>query len=230
VTAPEVDSDRVFDRERVRELVVDANDGIMAVAGIAEGFIGAGASTSATLIAVLAGAVAGSIALAGAKLSEAAIKKDAQQVVLDELRRQLSLSPEEELQELAALYEAKGLSPALAHQVANELSEHDALTAHADAEHGIEPGQKPIKPFVDAGLAGVAFAFGALIVVGTIVSTPRSSRLPTTFFAVAVSLTLTSLILARWGQVPVGRTIVRNVCVGLTAMFASLAIGSLFDL
>jgi vacuolar iron transporter family protein len=228
--SPEAGSDRPVDRERVRELVVDANDGIMAVAGIAEGFIGAGASTSATLIAVLAGAVAGSIALAGARLSEAAIERDARQVVLDEVRRQLALSPEEELGELAALYEAKGLSPPLAHQVANELSSRDALTAHADAEHGIEPGQKAPRPFVEAALAGVAFAAGALVVVATILSTPRSSRLPTTFFAVALSLTLTSLVLARWGQVPVARTIVRNVGVGMTAMFASLAIGSLFDL
>ena len=214
----------------MRELVVDANDGIMAVAGIAEGFIGAGASTSATLIAVLAGAVAGSIALAGAKFTEVAIERDARQVILDEVRRQLSLSPEEELRELAALYEAKGLSPALAFEVATELSSQDALTAHADAEHGIEPGQKLLRPLVAATLAGVAFAVGALIVVATILSTPRSSRLPTTFFAVALSLGLTSLVLARWGQVPVGRTIIRNVGVGVTAMFVSLAIGSLFDL
>ena len=105
---------RFFDREVVRELVVDANDGIMAVAGIAEGFIGAGAGTSATLIAVLAGSIAGSIALAGAKFTETAIERDAHLVVLDEVRRQLNLSPDEELRELAALYEAKGLSPALA--------------------------------------------------------------------------------------------------------------------
>jgi len=221
---------RLHDRDRVRELVVDANDGIMAVAGIAEGFIGAGASTSATLIAVLAGAVAGSIALSGAKFTEAAIERDARQVELDEVRRQLDLSPDEELRELVALYEAQGVSPDLAQQVATELSSPDALTARADAEHGIEPRQRPLRPIVAAALAGVAFAVGALIVVATILSTPRSARLPTTFFAVAFSLALTSLVLARWGQLPVGRTIVRNVGVGVAAMFASLAIGSLFDL
>lgn len=221
---------RLHDRDRVRELVVDANDGIMAVAGIAEGFIGAGASTSATLIAVLAGAVAGSIALSGAKFTEAAIERDARQVELDEVRRQLDLSPDEELRELVALYEAQGVSPDLAQQVATELSSPDALTTRADAEHGIEPRQRPLRPIVAAALAGLAFAVGALIVVATILSTPRSARLPTTFFAVAFSLALTSLVLARWGQVPAGRTIVRNVGVGVTAMFASLAIGSLFDL
>ena len=94
----------------------------MAVAGIAEGFIGAGAGTTATMIAVLAGSVAGSIALAAAKFAEAAIERDARQVVLDEERRQLALSPEDELRELEALYEAKGLSPGLARQVAHELS------------------------------------------------------------------------------------------------------------
>ena len=171
-----------------RELVVDANDGIMAVAGIAEGFIGAGASTSATLIAVLAGAVAGSIALSGAKFTEAAIERDARQVELDEVRRQLGLSPDEELRELVALYEAKGLAPDLAQQVATELSSPDALTARGDAEHGIEPRPRSLRPIVAAALAGLAFAVGALIVVATILSTPRSARLPTTFFAVAFSL------------------------------------------
>ena len=142
----------------------------------------------------------------------------------------LDLSPDEELRELVALYEAQGVSPDLAQQVATELSSPDALTTRADAEHGIEPRQRPLRPIVAAALAGLAFAVGALIVVATILSTPRSARLPTTFFAVAFSLALTSLVLARWGQVPAGRTIVRNVGVGVTAMFASLAIGSLFDL
>lgn len=228
--APESEPIPLVDRDRARELVVDANDGIMAVAGIAEGFIGAGAGTSATLIAILAGAIAGSIALAGAKFTEAAIARDAREVALEEVRRQLALSPEEELIELAARYEAKGLSPGLAHQVAAELSSQDALTAHADAEHGIEPGERPLPPVVAALLAGVAFAVGAMIVVATILTTPRSSRLPTTFFAVALSLGLTSLVLARWGQVPVARTIIRNVGVGVAAMFLTLAIGSLFEL
>ena len=75
-----------------------------------------------------------------------------------------------------------------------------------------------MRPFVAAALAGVAFAAGTLIVVATILSTPRSSRLPTTFFAVALSLSLTSLVLSRWGQVPVARTIIRNVSVGVAAM------------
>ena len=159
-----------------------------------------------------------------------AIERDARQVVLDEVQRQLSLSPDEELRELAALYEERRLSPGLAHQVAVELSSQDALGAHADAEHGIEPDEMPLRPFTLAVLAGGAFALGALVVVATLLSTPRSARLPTTFFAVALSLCLTSLVLARWGQVPVGRTIVRTVGVGLTAMFVSLAIGSLFEL
>jgi VIT1/CCC1 family predicted Fe2+/Mn2+ transporter len=228
--APETGSIRLFDQERVRELVVDTNDGIMAIAGIAEGFIGAGASSSATMIAVLAGSVAGSIALAAAKFAEASMERDARQVVLDEERRQLELSPEEELRELAALYEAKGLTPSLAHQVAHELTLRDALAAHANAEHGIEPDQRPIRPFITAALAGLAFMVGALVVVVTILTTPRSAMLPTTFIAVALSLVLTSLVLAHWGHVPVARTITRNVCVGMTAMLVSLAIGSLFDL
>ena len=118
--------------------MVDANDGIIAVAGIGEGFVGAGASQSAALLAVLAATIAGSIALAGAKYSEAANERDAELAVIEEEARQLALSPTEELAELTEIYERKGLPTELAAQVAAELSRHNPLAAHADAEHGID--------------------------------------------------------------------------------------------
>ena len=107
-----------IDRARVRELMVDANDGIIAVAGIGEGFVGAGASRAAGLLAVVAATVAGSVALAGAKYTEAANERDAEQALIDEEARQLALSPEDELAELTELYVEKGLSPGLAGEVA----------------------------------------------------------------------------------------------------------------
>jgi hypothetical protein len=130
--------DGPIDRVLVRGLVVDANDGIIAVAGIGEGFVGAGASATAALLAVVAATVAGSIAVGGAKYNEAANERDAEKALIDEEARQLALSPDEELAELTALYVDKGLSPDLAAQVAVQLSRHNPLAAHADAEHGID--------------------------------------------------------------------------------------------
>jgi VIT1/CCC1 family predicted Fe2+/Mn2+ transporter len=121
----------------VRSLVVDTNDGIIATAGIVEGFAGAGATDSTILIAAFSAMVAGGISMGGARYAEEAAERDAEFALIDEQRRELSLSPEAERAELAALYEAKGLSPRLAAEVASELTAKDALAAHVDIEHGL---------------------------------------------------------------------------------------------
>ena len=217
-----------FDRARLRGLVVDGNDGIMATAGIVEGFIGAGAATETILVAAIAAMVAGAIAMGSAKYAEAAIERDATNELIAEERRQLSLSPEEELAELAAIYERRGLSPELARTVAAELSAHDALAAHAEAEHDIALDEAPISPLIVAVSAAGAFAIGSLIVLLSVVIA-WSTWLPTTFFAVALSLSLTSVVVARWGNLPLWRTMARTVGVGVAAMLITFAIGSLID-
>lgn len=221
-------SGRAFDHARLRGLVVDGNDGIMATAGIVEGFIGAGAATETIIVAAAAAMVAGAIAMGSAKYAEAAIERDATHALIAEERRQLSLSPADELAELAALYERRGLSPELARSVAQELSAHDALAAHAEAEHDIELGETPTPPLVVAVSAASAFALGSLVVLLSVVIT-WSTRLPTTFVAVAISLSLTSIVVARWGNLPVLRTMARTVGVGVAAMLITFAIGSLID-
>ena len=129
---------------------MDGNDGIMATAGIVEGFIGAGAGTETIVVAAIAAMVAGAIAMGSAKYAEAAIERDATNSLIAEERRQLSLSPAEELAELAAIYERRGLSPDLARTVATELSAHDALAAHAEAEHDIALDEATTPPLIAA--------------------------------------------------------------------------------
>ena len=216
------------DRARLRGLVVDGNDGIMATAGIVEGFIGAGAATETVVVAAIAAMVAGAIAMGSAKYAEAAIERDATDALLAEERRQLCLSPEQELAELAAIYERRGLSPELAHSVATELSAHDALAAHAEAEHDIALDEARLSPVVVAITAAAAFAVGSLVVLVSVLVT-WSTVLPTTFFAVALSLSLTSIVVARWGDLPLIPTMVRTVGVGVVAMVITFAIGSLID-
>jgi VIT1/CCC1 family predicted Fe2+/Mn2+ transporter len=219
-----------LDRARVRAFVVDTNDGIVATAGIAEGLLGAGAETTSVLVAALAAMVAGAAALAGARYNEMAIERDAQLVLVDEQRRQLARSPDEELTDLVKLWEAKGLSPALAHEVADELSRADALAAHVEAEHGFELEDVAVRPVVIAAASALAFALGSTLVLLTVLLTPDDWRVPVTFLTVAISLSLTSIILARWGNLPVARTIARTLTLGLGAMLMTLLIGSLFDL
>ena len=115
------------DRERLRDLVVDTNDGIVAIAGVVEGVLAAGLRNRAAATAVLMATIAGAIAMGGSRYTEEAAEQDARDALLDEERSQLGLSPDQELDELAAFYEAKGLTPELARAVAVELTAADAL-------------------------------------------------------------------------------------------------------
>ena len=217
------------DRERLRDLVVDANDGIVAIAGVVEGVLGAGLGSRAAATAVLVATIAGAIGLGGSKYTEMAAERDARDKLLDEERDQLLRSPDQELDELAALYEEKGLAPDLARAVAVELSATDALAAHAEEEHGIEVDEPGPSPLALATASGLVFVLGALFVVLTAVLTPSHLRAPTTFFAVTIGLALTSVVVARWGDVPLGRTVARNVAIGLTSMAVAFAVGSLVE-
>jgi VIT1/CCC1 family predicted Fe2+/Mn2+ transporter len=173
--------------------------------------------------------IAGAIAIGGSRYTEDAAEWDARARLLEEERHQLRRSPDQELDELALFYEAKGLAPELARLVAVELTVADALAAHAEEEHGIEVDEPPPPPLVAAVASGLVFVLGALVVVVTAVLTPSDWRVPTTFFAVTIALGLTSVVVARWGEVPLGRTVARNVAIGLTAMAVSFAVGSLIE-
>ena len=211
----------------VRSLVVDANDGIIATAGIVEGFAGAGASRSTILIAAFSAMVAGGIALAGAKYAEEAAERDAQLALIEEERQQLALSPDEEIAELVALYEARGLSTRLAREVATELTAGDALAAHVEAEHGLSLGAGQPAPLVAAVIGGLAFAVGSGIPVLTVVFAPQAWRIAVTFVAAMVSLALTSLIVARVDRTQVAPSLIRTVLIGTAAMLLTLAGGTL---
>jgi hypothetical protein len=82
------------DRERLRDLVIDANDGIVAIAGVVEGVLSAGLGNRSAATAVLMATIAGGIALGGSRYTEAAAERDARQSLLDEERRQLRQAPD----------------------------------------------------------------------------------------------------------------------------------------
>lgn len=217
-------------RRRVRELVVDANDGIIAVAGIGEGFLGAGASRNTAMLAVVSATIAGSIALGGSKYAEAANERDAQQELIDEEQRQLALSPAAELAELTSYYVGRGISPDLAAQVAAELSGTNPLAAQLDAKHGIDVREPSVTPWLVALTAGVAFATGAALIVLTVAFSAPEWRTQAVLVAAGASLLATSIVAGRWGKVPIWRTALRTVVIGLIALLLSLAIGSMFEL
>jgi vacuolar iron transporter family protein len=217
-----------YDGPWVRSMIVEVNDGIIATAGVVEGFAGAGASMRTIAIGAVSAMVAGAIALGGARYAEEAAERDARLALIAEERRQHALSPAAEIAELTALYEARGLSPRLASEVAVELSERDALAAHIEAEHGLSIGALAPAPVVTAIAAGLAFALGAAVPLVTVLLAPDAWRVAVTFATVVLSLALTSVVVAATGRTHVIPTVVRSVLIGVAAMLLTLAAGSLF--
>lgn len=210
----------------LRASVLGANDGIVSTAGLVVGVAGATADRTAILIAGLAGLVAGALSMAGGEYVSVSSQSDTEKAALDKERRELAQMPEDELEELTHIYIAKGLDPELAAAVAVELTEHDALAAHAEAELGIDPEERT-NPLHAAWSSMVSFTVGALLPLLAIVLPPRSWRVPVTVVAVTAALALTGIVSARLGGGPARAPVLRNVVVGLLAMAITFAVGYL---
>lgn len=217
----------VLDRPTLRSLVVETNDGIIATAGVVEGFAGAGSTGSALVIAALCTMIAGGVALGGARYAEEVAERTARLAVVAEELEQLRQSPDDELAELAKLFEAKGLSPELAGQVARELSARDALAAHVEVEHNLPLREISWAPFAVAVSAGLAYALGSTIPLLAVLLCPEALRAPVIFVATLLSLSVTSVLLARLGVTRLARTMIRTLFVAVLAMTLSLLVGQL---
>ena len=190
----------------LRAGVLGANDGIVSTAGIVVGVAGATSDTHTILIAGIAGLCAGALSMAAGEYVSVSTQRDTEQALLAKERRELAEEPEEELAELAFLYEQKGLSADLAMRVAEELTEHDALAAHAEVELGIDPDNLT-NPWHAAWASMIAFTVGALLPLLTIGLASASTRLWVTVASVAVALALTGYVSARMGDADARRAV-----------------------
>lgn len=210
----------------LRAGVLGANDGIVSTAGIVVGVAGATTSTATILTAGLAGMFAGAMSMAVGEYVSVSTQRDTERALLDLERRELAEMPEAELAELAQIYRAKGLSKGLAERVAKELTRHDALGAHAEAELGIDPDELT-SPWRAAFASFVAFMVGAVLPLLAIVLLPGVTRIPGTFLAVIGALALTGSVSARLGRAPRGGAVWRNVVGGALAMAVTYGVGTL---
>ena len=118
----------------LRAGVLGANDGIVSVAALVVGVAGATNRVSIILAAGIAGLIGGAISMALGEYVSVSSQTDSERALIAKEKRELVEMPEEELHELAGLYEAKGLQPETAQRVAIELTDHDAIAAHLSAE------------------------------------------------------------------------------------------------
>jgi VIT1/CCC1 family predicted Fe2+/Mn2+ transporter len=203
-----------------------ANDGIIATAGVIEGFIAAGAGTDALIAAAFAATVAGAVSFGGLQYGEAAAERDAVLALVEAERCDLARSPEAELEELAVYYEARGVEPALARVVATQVSARDALRVQLESEHGIREIAPGYAPLLAATGGAMAFMFGAVLPISVVILVPPETRAVATAVAVILALALTATLAARLARANLWRTVVRSVLVGVLALLLSVTAGS----
>jgi vacuolar iron transporter family protein len=210
----------------LRAAVLGANDGIVSIAGLVVGVAGATDTKNVILTAGLAGVVAGALSMAAGEYVSVSSQRDSERALLDRQSSKLSESPDAELEELALIYESKGLSKNTAATVAAELTEHDAFRAHAEAKHGLDPDDLT-NPWHAAIASAIAFTAGAAIPMIVILIPPANLRVPITFAAVIIALAATGAVSAHAGGARKRRAIVRVIIGGALAMIVTYAIGKL---
>ncbi|UAJ77851.1 VIT family protein [Leifsonia sp. ZF2019] len=209
----------------LRAGVLGANDGIVSVAAVVVGVAGATPATPAILTAGLAALVGGAISMALGEYVSVSSQRDSEHALIAKERRELAEMPEEEFEELVGLWEAKGLQPQTARQVATELTERDALSAHLSVELGIDQDDV-VSPWHAALASAVAFTIGGILPLLTILL-PEALRIPVTFVVVLVALAITGYVAAWIGGSPRGRAMLRVVIGGALALAATFAIGAM---
>jgi vacuolar iron transporter family protein len=210
----------------LRAGVLGANDGIVSTAGIVVGVAAATVEPGPILTAGIAGLVAGAVSMALGEYVSVSTQRDTEQALLHKERRELRDDPAAELDELAALYEAKGLTPATARTAAEELTDHNPLVAHAEVELGLDP-EELTNPWHAALSSALSFGIGALLPLMAILAPPTAWRIPVTVVSVLLALLLTGAVSAGLGGAPKGRAVLRNVIGGGLALSITYLVGHL---
>ena len=211
----------------LRAAVLGANDGIVSTASLLVGVAAASAGRSELLVAGVAGLMAGAMSMAAGEYVSVSSQSDTETADIGRERDELSAQPEAELRELAAIYEARGLTPELAAQVATQLTAHDALGAHTRDELGVSD-TLTARPVQAALTSALTFTAGAVLPLLTALAAPVS--------VVAIAIAATSLVFltalgalsARVGGAPVAKAAARVALWGALAMALTAGVGKLF--
>jgi VIT1/CCC1 family predicted Fe2+/Mn2+ transporter len=210
----------------LRAAVLGSNDAIVSTAGLMMGVAATDATTTAILVAGIAGLCAGAMSMAVGEFVSVSSQRDAQQADIEIEQAELKESPEAELAELAGIYRERGLDKDLALQVAKQLTAHDHLGAHLRDELGIEE-QSRARPLQAAWISAVSFAVFAMVPILALVVAPASFRMHTIAAVTLVSLAGLGALGGRLGGAPMGRASLRVTLGGALALAVTFAIGRL---
>ena len=209
----------------LRAGILGANDGIVSIAALVVGVAAATSDIRTILIAGVAGIVAGSISMAAGEYVSVSSQRDSERALIARERQELIDQPDEELLELAEIYQAKGLSASTARLVAKELTAHDAISAHLEAELGIDERQLT-NPWHAAFSSALAFLAGATLPMLAITLPPDGWRIPLAFGASLLALAITGWVGARLGNSPPLKPVFRVLAGGTFALLLTWGIGT----
>lgn len=211
----------------LRASVLGANDGLLSTTSIVIGVAAASPDRNTIILAALAGMIAGAMSMAAGEYVSVSSQEDTENADLLREKRELEEMPEIELQELAKIYEKRGVSKETALQVATELTAHDALAAHARDELGINEISQA-KPLQAALASFGSFALGALLPFGVSLLAPIKQMVYFQYGFSIVFLMILGAVSARTGGSKIGIAVLRICFWGTVAMGITAIVGHIF--
>ena len=211
----------------LRAAVLGANDGIVSTASLVLGVAAAGADAKGILVASVAGLVAGAMSMAAGEYVSVSSQADTERADLAREKMELATQPVQELAELTAIYVRRGLEPAPAATVASQLTQHDALGAHARDELGISDSQSA-QPIQAALASAITFSVGALLPLLVVMVFAPATLMVAVSGSALLFLALLGAVSARAGGAPLLAAIMRVSFWGALAMALTAGVGALF--
>lgn len=208
-------------------MVLGANDGAISVASLVVGIAASGAARPAILLSGLAATVAGAASMAAGEFVSVQSQADTEEADLARERQELVANPSGELEELTGIYMERGLSRDLARQVAEQLTLHDALGAHARDELGITEALRA-RPIQAAFASAGSFCLGALCPILMILVSPAGQIAQATTVVALLVLPGLGALAAHAGGAPMGRGAGRMLLWGALALGLTALVGRLF--
>ena len=210
----------------LRAGVLGANDGLISTASLLMGLVAGGTDGRTLVLSGIAALVAGAVSMSAGEYVSVSSQSDTEWADLAKERQELDRNPEAELRELTSIYESRGLDRALARQVAEALTRHDDLQAHARDEIGLSE-TIDTNPLQAAWASALAFICGAILPVLVVVVLPVYVMLPALAISTLGGLAGLGWLSARLGGAPVGRAVARLVGWGVIALLATYLVGDM---
>jgi VIT1/CCC1 family predicted Fe2+/Mn2+ transporter len=211
----------------LRAAVLGANDGILSTSSLAIGIAAASTSRDPVILAAVAGLVAGSLSMAAGEYVSVSSQSDVEKGDLKREKSELVNMPEFELRELAGIYEKRGLQPELAMQVAEQMTAHNALEAHARDELNISELTRA-RPFQAAMASAAAFIVGGLLPLLVALFAPMENMVYIQYGFAIVFLALSGVLAAKAGGSHIWTSVIRICLWGTLAMGMTAGVGYLF--